>query len=171
MCGTAWEWFSSYLSDRCQAVKIGSILSEFKELLFGVPQGSVLGPLLFSLYTTPLTKIISKYPGIKFHFYADDISNESASANLKNLNDCLNDVRDWMTSSKLKLNPDKTEFIVFGSQAQRSKLKDIFPVNILDNLLHSASVVCNLGVLMDNDFSFTAHVQSICKVVCPVEGL
>ena len=89
VCGTAWEWFSSYLSDRCQAVKIGSILSEFKELLFGVPQGSVLGPLLFSLYTTPLTKIISKYPGIKFHFYADDIqlfvniSPESASASLK----------------------------------------------------------------------------------------
>ena len=51
-------WFASYLGDRCQFVKIGSTLSELSKLIYGVPQGSVLGPLLFSLYTTPLTKII-----------------------------------------------------------------------------------------------------------------
>ena len=70
--GVVLEWFKSYLSDRSQCVKIGSILSDTKKLLFGVPQGSVLGPILFSLYTTPLSKVIRNHPGIGFHFYADD---------------------------------------------------------------------------------------------------
>ena len=70
--GTVLKWFASYLSDRCQAVKIGSTLSELSKLIYGVPEGSVLGPLLFSLYTTPLSKIIRLHPHIKFHFYVDD---------------------------------------------------------------------------------------------------
>ena len=70
--GTVLKWFASYLSDRCESVKIGSTLSELSRLIFGVTQGSVLGPLLFSLYTTPLSKIIRLHPHIKFHFYADD---------------------------------------------------------------------------------------------------
>ena len=56
--GTVLKWFASYLSDRCQSVKIGSTLSELSRLIYGVPQGSVLGPLLFSLYTTPSLQII-----------------------------------------------------------------------------------------------------------------
>ena len=63
---------SGYLSDRVQCIKIGSILSDAKKLLYGVPQGSVLGPILFSLYTTPLSKVIQNHPGISFQFYADD---------------------------------------------------------------------------------------------------
>ena len=68
--GTILEWFVSYLSNHCQAIKIGSTLSELSKLIYGVPQGSVLGPLLYSI--TPLGKIISLHPDIKFHFYTDD---------------------------------------------------------------------------------------------------
>ena len=102
VCGTALKWFTSYLSHRFQAIKIGSTLSELHELLFGMPQGSVLGPLLFSLYTIPLSKVIGTYPDIKFHFYADDtqlfihMSHKNAALAFDKLNSCLLDVQKWM---------------------------------------------------------------------------
>ena len=97
--GTVLKWFASYLGDRCHVVKIGSTLSELSKLIYGVPEGSVLSPLLFSLYTTPLSKIICLHPHIKFHFYADDaqlyihLSHKNASAALARLNACLLDVQ------------------------------------------------------------------------------
>ena len=100
--GTALKWFASYLCDRLQAIKIGSTLSDFRKLLFGVPQGSVLGPLLFSLYTTPLSKVIGRHRDIRFHFYADDtqlyvrLSNKEATSAFANLNACLKDIQNWM---------------------------------------------------------------------------
>ena len=133
--GSVLKWSTSYLTDRYQSIKIGSTLSDVCKLLFGVPQGSVLGPLLFSLYTTPLSLIISKHKGINFHFYADDsqvyihLSQRNASAAFEKLNRCLDDVKEWMSTSKLKLNTDKTEFIIFGSKRQRDKLKACFPID------------------------------------------
>ena len=167
--GTVLRWFASYLRNRCQAIKIGSTLSELSNLIYGVPQGSVLGPLLFSLYTTPLSKIIRLHPHIKFHFYADDtqlyihLSHKNASSALAKLNACLHDVQEWMSLSKLKLNPEKTEFIVFGSKAQRQKISSHFPVSILGSLLHPVDSVRNLGVLFDADFSFSEHIKRTCK--------
>ena len=68
--GTALEWFRPYLSDRTQFVNVNGSTSERHVLQFGVPQGSVLGPLLYSLYTSPLSDIPNKH-GLSFHFYAD----------------------------------------------------------------------------------------------------
>ena len=70
---TVLKWFASYLSDRNQSIKVGDVLSDPEKLEFGVPQGSFLGPILFSLYTTPLCRVIASYNSIKFHFYADDM--------------------------------------------------------------------------------------------------
>ena len=165
--GTVLRWFASYLRNRCQAIKIGSTLSELSNLIYGVPQGSVLGPLLFSLYTTPLSKIIRLHPHIKFHFYADDtqlyihLSHKNASSALTKLNACLHDVQEWMSLSKLKLNPEKTEFIVFGSKAQRQKIFSHFPASILGSLLHPVDSVRNLGVWFDADFLFSEDLQSV----------
>ena len=82
--GTALEWFRSYLSDRTQFVNVNGSTSERHVLQFGVPQGSVLGPLLYSLYTSPLSGIANKH-GLSFHFYADDtqlyITFETSSLN------------------------------------------------------------------------------------------
>ena len=69
--GTALKWFASYLTNRLQAVKIGEAISSFASLVFGVPQGSVLGPILFTLYTTPLSAIVRRH-GLSYHFYAED---------------------------------------------------------------------------------------------------
>ena len=153
----------SYLSDRSQCVKIGSILSHAKKLLFGVPQGSVLGPILFSLYTTLLSKAIQNHPGIGFHFYYVHLMHKNVAHAFDKLKSCLDYVKKWLSANKLKLNPDKTEFIIFGSKLQREKLNKSIPVNILGTLLSPVGAVRNLGVWFDSDFSFSKHVQNICK--------
>ena len=132
--GTVLKWFASYLSDRCQTIKIGSTLSELSKLIYGVPQGSVLGSLLFSLYTTPLSKIIRLHPHIKFHFYVDDtqlyihLSHKNASAALAKLNACLHDVQQWMSLIKLKLNPEKLNLL---SLALRLSIRRFPPIFLL----------------------------------------
>ena len=157
------------MTERYQSVKIGSTLSNLQKLLFGVSQGSVLGPLLFSLYTSPLSTLIGKHKGVNFHFYADDtqlyvhLSYRNASAAFDKLNRCLQNVKEWMSASKLKLNHDKTEFILFGSKKQRERLNTCFPIDILGNPLHPTESVRNLGVWFDSDFSFSKHVQNVCK--------
>ena len=133
--GLALSWFESYLSDRTQSVKVGSVLSHPMDLKFGVPQGSVLGPLLFSMYTNPLSSIIQSHRGIKHHFYADDtqlyitLSPSNFSQSMTALTDFLNDIQNFMAVNKLKLNPDKTEFILIGSKYSRKQLHSLFPTS------------------------------------------
>ena len=139
------------------------------DILPGVPQGSVLCPLLFYLYTTPLGQVIRKYTRVKCYFYADDtqlfihLSPDDSPKCFDCLKSCLNDVQVWMSENKFKLNPDKTEFIVFGAKDRYKCLSDSFPVNILGNCLSPTDVVCNLGVLFYAKFSFTNHVNSVIK--------
>ena len=91
-------WFKSYLSGRTHSVKVGSTLSHPAALHYGVPQGSVLGPILFSLYTNPIGSIFHSYSSIDYHFYADDtqlyitLSPENFSHSIQKLNNCLNDI-------------------------------------------------------------------------------
>ena len=167
--GVVLDWFKSYLSDHVQCIKIGSILSDARNLLCGVPQGSVLGPILFSFYTTPLSKVIQNHPGISFQFYANDtqlyvhLTHKNIASALDKLSHCLEDVKRWLSTNKLKLNPDKTEFIVFDSNSQCEKPYHSFLVNILGNLISPRHAVRNLGVWFDSDFSFSCHVMKVCK--------
>ena len=87
--GSVLKWFSSYLTSCYQSIKIGSFLSDVCKLFFGVPQGSFLGILLFLLYATPLSLIVGKHKGIKFHFYADD-SQVYVHLSHKNISAALN---------------------------------------------------------------------------------
>ena len=167
--GKVIKWFSSYLQGRHQSVIISESLSQPSLLDFGVPQGSVLGPILYSLYTSPLSKVISAYEGIKFHFYADDtqlyfhLNPNSTKASFQQLQHCLVDIQNWMSSNKLKLNPDKTEFILFGNDKQRELLKSCFPIEILGSDLLPTDKVKNLGVTFDSRLTFSDHVSSVCR--------
>ena len=126
--GLAQIWFSSYLQNRHQSVKIKGTLSGKATLSYGVQQGSgSVGPVLFTLYTTSLSAIISSFD-IDYHLYADDtqiymsLSVSNAQKSFENLQHC---VMAWITGSKLKLNPSKKEFLLIGTKLQREK---IFPM-------------------------------------------
>ena len=120
ICDQALDWFRSYLSDRTQYVR-NDVSSDVHALPYGVPQGSVLGPLLYSLYTSPLGDIARSH-GLSYHFYADDTqiylsfetsSSEDMSTCTSALEDYVKDIDLWMLNNKLKLNSGKTEIIVF----------------------------------------------------------
>src|SRR5437899_6800252 len=125
--GIALQLLTSYLSNRTQTLSIDSQFTLPSPLTTGIPQGSVLGPLLFTLYTTPLSNTLQK-SGTHFHFYADDtqlyISFPPALSHtpLALLSSTLDLVHTWFTTNRLCLNPSKTEFIIIGSPCQRSKL-------------------------------------------------
>ena len=112
LSGTVLDWFSSYLSGRIQSVPVHSHTSVPALVSCGVLQGSVLGPILFVLYTTPLSAVIERH-SILHHSYADDsqLQNSATPDRLPDLIDsmrlCIDDIKDWMTDNKLKLNDDK----------------------------------------------------------------
>ena len=127
--GAVLQWFKSYISNIQQRVHIDGSLSCPHDLHFGVPQGSFIDPLLFCLYTTSMSNIITTYD-VSHH--ADDthvyieLSQSDTHKSISGLSDCLTDISQWMKSSKPKLNSDKTEFIIIGTKRQRHKLSNHF---------------------------------------------
>ena len=125
--GTALDWFESYLVDRHQVVSIRGDHSDSRLLHYGVPQGSVLGPQLFTVYTSPLGRIIRAH-GLDYHLFADDsqlyVFVKPVQANVDGaigrLEKCCHDIRTWMRRNFLKLNDDKMEVLLIGSRQQLS---------------------------------------------------
>ena len=154
--GTALHWFTSYLSNRCQQVKIQDYISDAVYIYFGVPQGSVLGPILFTLITASLSHVIAEHD-VEHHLYADDthiyisLSGSEALESLTDLKSCVT-VFTWMTNLKLKPNPSKTEFIIMVLKKQRDKFKDLFPPLLLDHDTLPKAFVQHLGFIFYFNF-------------------
>ena len=171
--GGALHWVTSYLTGRTQTVQIGESLSEPQNLKFGVPQGSVLGPILFTIYTTPLGKLVRSH-GLSFHLYADDTqlylsikpSDGTSVADAKErIEACISDIRTWMKSNFLKLNDDKTEVLVITSRQSVSDSLSI-SIKVGDQYIPpSDTPPRNLGVIFDSSLSLKFHVANICKSV------
>ncbi len=163
--GSALAWFKSYLSDHHQFVAVNEEVSYRSQVQYGVPQGSVLGPLLFTLYMLPLGNIIRKYR-VSFHSYADDTqlyisSWPGETHQIEKLMECIVDIKNWMTNNFLLL---KTEVLIIGPKNHTSN--NLEHCLTLDGCsLDSSSSVRNLGVLFDSNLSFDSHVSSICKTV------
>ncbi len=167
---TALHWFTSYLHPRTQSVIINDNLSTPTDLSCGVPQGSVLGPLLFTLYTTPLGSLLDEHQ-VAYHLYADDtqilISFDHSSSNpsLETLSTTFSDIQSWMGSNKLLLNSSKTEFLLLGTPAQLKKFESLKSLVLGDSTVVSrSSAARNLGVTFDSSLSFTSHINSVCKI-------
>ena len=166
--GRVLQWFISYLDNRSQTVLIDQVKSNSTGLKYGVPQGSVLGPILFTLYTMPLSDLIQTYD-CDYHKFADD-TQLSKSAHLehfpllvKNVEDCIESITKWMVCNKLKLNPEKSEILPIGPQSKLSKL-EIDTANINGTDIHFTSCARDLGVHIDSNLSMKKHISHICKV-------
>lgn len=166
------SWFTSYLSGRSQKVKLvqsdgGCMFSVTSPVTRGVPQGSILGPLLFTLYTADIVTVIRH---CQYHMYADDTQiylsfhpKDTALA-VDKINQDLVNITSWSESNTLVLNPNKTKLIIFGTPEQIRKVASCNPVvKIMNEQVERVSEARNLGVLMDESLRFEKHVLEVVK--------
>ena len=158
-------WFASYLNNRYQRVFFNNFYSDLKGINIGVPQGSILGPLLFLLYINDLP---NSCPVLHPVLYADDTNLIFFDTSLENiiltLNNELPKVSLWFNSNRLRINPDKSHAVLFTSRYYNS---DNFPSPIyLDNkIIAKSSSVKFLGVIFDQNLIFNDHIHNICAKI------
>ena len=164
--GLALKWLKSYLKDRKQCVVVDGTYSNPRLVGCGVPQGSVLGPLLFSLYYAPLEDVITAH-GIDAMMYADDsqlyvtLKRSNRAVGLEHLEQCIDKVIEWNTQNGLKCNPTKTEVIHFYSRFTPSD--SISHIRVGTAIIEPATEVRDLGVTFDATLTLHTHINNICR--------
>ena len=166
--GTALKWFRSFLKGRTQKVKINSSYSFESLLKYGVAQGSVLGAILFNIYIRSIYKYLDPLKMSIFGF-ADDhqllktfLPFLQVQALGEDIQDCFNRIANWMNNFFLKLNTDKTKFLVImpPSLAKEIHISGTFIDGKCIRFVHSAK---NLGIILDQELSFQVHIQKVVK--------
>jgi hypothetical protein len=169
--GVSNEWFRSYLSNRNQFVVFNNVLSAKSKITTGVPQGSILGPLLFLLY---INDICNSSQILHFILYADDTNIFYSSENINELCTTINNelrcVMQWFITNRLSVNIKKTNFVIFGTQA---KIKYISKCKIfMENIeIVQTNTAKFLGVLIDSNLSWKCHIDYITKKVAKSVGI
>ena len=156
--GISNNWFKSCLSNRKQFVSINGYDSEFAEINCGVPQGSVLGPLLFLLYITDLNQAITF---CKLHHFADDTNLLYLGKSIKKLNKLVNfDLKNllyWLNANKISLNVKKTKLVIFKSK--RKQFDGEIKLKLSSKRLFPTDSVKYLGVKIDRNLSWKSHID------------
>ena len=170
IAGNALKWFTSYISDRTSSILINGHISSPRNISYGVPQGFVLGPILFNIYLLPIFDIISKFPLISVHSYADDIqlnvkctSDINFAPNL--MSNCIKSIHTWLSNNSLSLNHNKTETIFLHLPSPRRPLT-VPPFIMVNNhnILYYDNVKY-LGVYFDSSLSFHRHISNLLRSI------
>ncbi|XP_072022019.1 uncharacterized protein [Amphiura filiformis] len=168
--GVALKWFESYLTGWSIRVNVAGELSQPVIATFGLPQGSIVGPIGYTIYTLPVGDIARKHD-VSYHVYADDtqlyvscnpkIPGELNKAIAK-LQNCIYQIKTWMIQNKLQLNNDKTEFFI-ASSPHNSRFINNVSLKIGDSTILPSKSVRNLGSFFDTNMSMTTHITNLCK--------
>ena len=167
--GSALETIQSYLENRTFSVVINDCMSRPKQLEHGVPQGSILGPLFYNLYTVPIEKIAEKH-GLHCHVYADDVqlyfSFKQADMNIakQKLEGCMNEIKSWMKENFLKLNADKTVIKMFMPSNTTNKPENLFTYKDSTTEIKPSSSAKVLGVTLTTKMDFNEFVTKKIQV-------
>ena len=163
--GTALSLLESYLENREQCVAIGESRSEPTALQYGVPQGSVLDPVLFTVYTGTLAFLLEAH-GASYHFFADDtqlyIRVEDIDEAKPRLSSLMSYLTIWMARRKLKLNDGKTGFIVIRGNLRNASVANFGEISFGNTRLLPCESAKNLFVLYSS-LSFRSHINPIVK--------
>ena len=168
--GVALDWFTSYLPGRKQYVSVNGHTSAKIEITCGVPQGSVLGLLLFLIHINDLPNV-SKY--LSFYLFADDTNIYFKSHDLAHLQKIMNrelkKVRKWLDANRLSLNIDKTNFVVFHSP--HKKIDDPVVIRFGRKKIKRENCVKFLSILLDANLSWKYHVNELSKKLSRTIGI
>lgn len=166
----ALSWFKSYLTGRTQRVSVCGSVSKPFSLNFGVPQGSCLGPLLFIIYSSDLFRVINKHlqdvsafaddTQIYISFKPDSAASQDFATQV--MLNCVDDVKKWMTKSKLKMNESKTEVLLIGTRQQLKKINH-GSISIGNDEIAPVTTARNLGCWFDSNMSLKTHIAKTCS--------
>ena len=167
--GIALKWMQSYLSGRKQFVSISGKNSETKEIQFGVPQGSILGPLLFIIYINDIPETASF---AKFILYADDANIILTADNIEAINTQLNSLIsrlvNWVESNGFAINLKKTKYMIF-SRSRNIELPS--PLNICNTAIERKHENKFLGVIIDESLTWTSHIKTVISKMSRYVGI
>ena len=170
LSGTVLKWFASYLQERTQTVVAQGHKSKETALNYGVPQGSVLGPVLFTMYVQPLSQVIRQF-GVDYHMFADDTQLQLSappaqfSQILVTAQETIESVKKWMTANKLKMNDEKTEVIPVGTDHRLKIIAGVTSLSLNGFQIDFSHTVRNLGVHLDSSLTMETHVNKLCKTI------
>ena len=171
--GAVHKWLCNYLSGRMQKVKYDEFVSTPSSINVGIPQGSILGPLLFILYINDIATLFSN---CYYHLFADDtviyITEESGESLVSRMNEVLKEVTEWLEVNKLKLNVSKTKSMIVGKQIFKYEIEQQgLEFRACGEVIEVVMEIKYLGVIIDDKLKFSSHINYVCKKIAKKIGV